>query len=150
MKQYLNITMAVLLLFTLGTSTVAEVQKGCNLSVKVTNLRNSTGNVQFALYNRADAFPDEQYKKQYKIVKGKIENRTSKVVFEDLPPGKYAVNILHDENKDGKIQKGIILPIEGIGFSNYTTIGLSNRPSFEKASFHLSVDKEINVVVVYF
>ena len=30
------------------------------------SLRNSKGTVQFALYNRVDAFPDEHYKKYSK------------------------------------------------------------------------------------
>jgi uncharacterized protein (DUF2141 family) len=63
--------------------------------------------------------------------------------------GKYAVNILHDENENGEIDKGFILPIEGIGFSNFQSIGFSNRPSFSKASFDLNCDKKIAVKVIY-
>jgi len=32
---------------------------------------------------------------------------------------KYAINILHDEDNNGKIKKGFVLPKEGMGFSNY-------------------------------
>lgn len=46
---------------------------------------------------------------------------------------RYAVNILHDENANGKIDKGFILPKEGIGFSNYSSVGPMNRPNFSKA-----------------
>ena len=80
-------------------------------------------------------FPDEHYKKYFKKLTGKIVNGSSTVTFENIPAGKYAVNILHDENNDGKIKKGLIMPIEGIGFSNYNSVGLSNKPSFSKASF---------------
>jgi len=59
------------------------------------------------------------------------------------------LNILHDEDKDGKIKKGIILPKEGIGFSNYQTIGFSNRPTFTKASFKLNGDKEMLIKIIY-
>jgi uncharacterized protein (DUF2141 family) len=31
----------------------------------------------------------------------------------------FAINILHDEDNNGKIKKGIIFPGEGIGFFNY-------------------------------
>ncbi|HBO73828.1 MAG TPA: hypothetical protein DD653_03965, partial [Marinilabiliales bacterium] len=61
----------------------------------------------------------------------------------------YAVNILHDENSNGKIEKGFIMPLEGIGFSNYQTIGLSNRPNFEKASFILNSNKVLMIKMVY-
>jgi len=42
----------------------------------------------------------------------------------------------------------LILPEEGIGFSNYESIGLRNKPSFEKASFYLSADKSITVKII--
>jgi uncharacterized protein (DUF2141 family) len=56
---------------------------------------------------------------------------------------------LHDENSNGKIDKGLILPKEGIGFSNYSSIGLTNRPNFKKASFELTQNKTIKVKVIY-
>lgn len=120
------------------------------LKVNVNELRNAKGLVQFALYNKADAFPDEDYKKCYRILSAKIENGSSEVTFENLPAGQYAINILHDEDSDGRIKKGLILPKEGIGFSKYQSIGLSNKPSFKKASFALKEDKEINITVIYF
>ena len=126
-------------------------QKGeiYSLTVEVNGLQNSKGIVQFALYNKDGTIPDEDYKKCCKILKEKIQNASSKVTFNNLPFGKYAVNILHDENENGEIDKGFILPIEGVGFSNYQSIGLTNRPNFSKASFELSSDKKIEVKVIY-
>lgn len=120
-----------------------------SLSVEANNLRNANGVVIFALYNREDAFPDEHYKKYFKKSTGKIVNGSSSVIFENLPPGKYAVNILHDENNDGKIKKGFILPVEGIGFSNYQSIGFGNKPKFSKASFELLNNTKISIKVIY-
>ena len=119
------------------------------LTVKVENLRNSKGVVQFALYNKDNSIPDEDYKKYYRLEKAKIVNGKSEITFKSLPQGKYAVNILHDENNNGKIDKGLLLPKEGIGFSNYQSIGLRNRPNFSKASFELNADKTIDVTVIY-
>jgi len=56
---------------------------------------------------------------------------------------------LHDEDNDGKIKKGIVLPKEGIGFSNYQSISIFNRPNFRKASFDLEGNKEILVSIIY-
>ena len=126
-----------------------QKQETCSLTVDVSELRNSEGIVQFALYNREDAFPDEHYKKYFKKLTGKIINGASTVTFENLPEGKYAVNILHDEDNDGKIKKGIILPKEGVGFSNFQSIGFSNRPTFSKASFSVLNDKKIKVNIIY-
>lgn len=128
-----------------------KTQKGeiFSLTIEVKELQNSKGVVQFSLYNKEGTIPDENYKKCYKILKGKIQNGSSKVTFISLPKGKYAVNILHDENENGEIDKGLILPIEGIGFSNYQSVGLTNRPNFSKASFELKENKTISIKVIY-
>lgn len=138
-----------LLVIVLLSSFNNQKEEKCTLTVEVKDLRNSNGSVLFALYNREDAFPDEHYKKYFKKLTGKIVNGESSVTFKNLPAGKYAVNILHDENNDGKIKKGLILPKEGIGFSNYQTIGFSNRPTFAKASFNVQSDKKIRVNIIY-
>ncbi|BBE20108.1 hypothetical protein AQPE_4299 [Aquipluma nitroreducens] len=138
-----------LLVIVLLSSFSIQKQEPCSLTIEVNELRNSKGTVLFTLYNREDAFPDEHYKKYFKKLTGKIVNGSSSVTFKNLPEGKYAVNILHDENNDGKIKKGIILPKEGIGFSNYESIGFSNRPSFAKASFSVQGDKKIKINIIY-
>lgn len=138
-----------LLVIVLLSSFCNQKQESCSLTVDVSKLRNSKGTVQFTLYNREDAFPDEHYKKYFKKLTGKIVNGASSVTFENLPEGRYAVNILHDENNDGKIKRGIILPKEGIGFSNFQSIGFSNRPTFSKASFSVLSDKKIKVNIIY-
>lgn len=120
------------------------------LTVKVSDLRNSEGLVQFAIYNNKEAFPDEHYKKYYQKQTAQIFDGSSEITFEHLPAGTYAVNILHDEDKNGAIKKGFILPKEGIGFSNYHSIGFSNRPNFEKASFEIHSRKTIHVKMIYF
>lgn len=148
MKQLLLFALVSISLFALASF---NHQKGetYSLTVEVKELQNSKGVVQFALYNRDGTIPDEHYKKCCKILKEKIQNGTSKVTFSNLPVGKYAVNILHDENENGEIDKRFILPIEGVGFSNYQSIGLTNRPNFSKASFELNIDKIIAVKVIY-
>ncbi|MDO9184945.1 MAG: DUF2141 domain-containing protein [Bacteroidia bacterium] len=147
MKQLSSFILAGITILTL----FSFIQKGetYSLTIEVKDLRNSTGAVQFALYNKDGTIPDEDYKQYCKILKGKIQKGIAKVTFTSLPHGKYAVNILHDENENGEIDKGFILPIEGIGFSNFQSIGFSNRPNFSKASFELKENKTINVKVIY-
>lgn len=149
MKQLLFFPLVSISLLTFSSF---NNQKGetYSLTVEVKELQNCKGVVQFALYNKDGTIPDEHYKKCCKILKEKIQNGTSKVTFSNLPVGKYAVNILHDENENGEIDKGFILPIEGVGFSNYQSIGLTNRPNFSKASVDLNRDKKIEVKIIYF
>ena len=148
MKEAIKILFSFLTILMLSSFS-NQKQETCSLTIDVSELRNSEGTVQFALYNREDAFPDEHYKKYFKKLTGKIVNGASTVTFENLPEGKYVVNILHDENNDGKIKKGIIFPKEGIGFSNFQSIGFSNRPTFSKASFNVLGDKKIKVNIIY-
>jgi uncharacterized protein (DUF2141 family) len=120
-----------------------------SLTVEVKNLRNAKGIVQFSLYNKEGSIPDKDYKNYYKILKGEIIDGSSMITFKNIPIGKYAVNILHDENENSKIDRGFILPTEGIGFSNFQSIGLKNRPNFSKASFELKENKSISIKVIY-
>ena len=119
------------------------------LTVKVSDLRNSNGVVQFTLYNKDGSIPDENFESYYRQLNSKINNESSIIRFYNLPLGKYAINILHDENKNGLIEKGWIFPIEGIGFSNFNSIGFSNRPSFKKASFNFKGNTTKTVKVIY-
>jgi len=148
MRKITHLTSFFFLLLLL-TSFNNHADKTVSLTINVDNLRNSKGIVQFALYNKNGIIPDEDFTKCYKILKANIVNKSSTITFRNIPIGRYAINILHDENNNGKIDKGFILPIEGLGFSNFKTIGLSNKPSFAKASFDLNTDKSIKVAIVY-
>ena len=120
-----------------------------SLTITVKGLRNSKGVVQFAIYNKDGSIPDEKYKKYYKKDIAIITKDASTITFTNLPKGIYAINILHDENKNGKIDKKFILPKEGIGFSNYESIGIRNRPKFSKASFKLDTNITKNIKIIY-
>lgn len=125
-------------------------RSNCKLNVTVNCMRNNQGILQVVLYNRDGSIPDENFKKYYKMQISQIANHTASVVFENLPPGNYAVSVLHDENVNGKIDKGLFLPKEGIGFSNYQSISLTNRPTFSKSNFNLNSDSSISVKMIYF
>jgi uncharacterized protein (DUF2141 family) len=117
--------------------------QGSNLSVKVTNLKNTKGNLLFGIYNNGFKFPDKKY-----AYRGSIQkvNSTSQIyTFKNLKPGNYAVAVIHDENKDQELSKNFIgIPKEGFGFSN-NEIGMFGPPSFEKAA--VSVKKDTTVII---
>ena len=147
-----NIIIKIVILSTLlisTTFTYANGKETYSLTIKVDELRNSKGVIQFTLYNKDDSIPDERYEKYFRKQIGSINKKSSSVIFNDLPKGRYAINILHDENKNEKIDKGFILPIEGIGFSNYHSIGLANRPSFFKASFEVKSNLTKYIKIIY-
>ncbi len=149
-KDFYTKSLIVCFLFLMGLSSFANAEQTYSLKVLVKNLRNSKGCVQFTLYNKKGSIPDEYFKKYYKKIVVKINDRSAHAVFINLPKGRYAVNVLHDENKNGKMDKGFFLPTEGIGFSNYHSIGLTNKPNFEKASFELNKDMSKTIQIIYF
>ncbi|WP_276975003.1 DUF2141 domain-containing protein, partial [Flavobacterium filum] len=100
MKQILVLFSVFSFLF---LSSFSNTKEEYNLTIEVENLRNSKGVLQVALYNKDGSIPDENYKNYFKIETAQIANGKSKITFKNLPKGKYAVNILHDENNNGKI-----------------------------------------------
>ncbi len=144
-----KLLLMLLIFISLGFTQVHAQERTYSLSVEVDDLRNSSGVLVVALYDRADVFPDEEYKNYLELIKAEILNGAASVDFSYLPEGHYAISILHDENLDGKLKKGVVLPKEGIGFSNYLTIGRSNKPIFSKASVYLNRDRKIKIHVIY-
>lgn len=140
-----------LVLFLLFSFKSNELEESYSLTIIVNDLRNSEGVVQFAIYNTEESIPDENYKKYYKLKTATITDNRASITFTNLPKGFYAVNILHDENQNRKVDKKTFppLPKEGIGFSNYKKIGLSNRPKFSKAKFELKADTKKEVKIIY-
>ncbi len=150
MEQIIKKIVVLVIFLSLISFGKKETQNMYSLTVKVKHLRNAKGVVQFAIYNKEGSIPDEKYKRYYLKNTASISGDSSSFTFKNLPEGTYAINILHDENENGKIDKGFILPKEGIGFSNYESIGMKNRPKFSKASFILNTDTEKEIKVIYF
>ncbi len=49
----------------------------------------------------------------------KVRDREARCDFEDIPPGRYALAVIHDENMNGKLDANWLgVPKEGYGFSN--------------------------------
>ncbi|HRP91138.1 MAG TPA: hypothetical protein PKX92_14000, partial [Edaphocola sp.] len=80
MKQLQTISL-MLIVSTILLSFTAKEQNTFTLTVEVENLRNSQGEVQFALYNTDGSIPDEHYKNYFKIDKSRIENGKAEITW---------------------------------------------------------------------
>ena len=102
--------MMLMALIVLSSFAYQDSRETYAITVDVNNLRSSSGVVLFTLYNQDGTIPDEHFEKYYKQLQSKIINKTATITFNNLPEGEYAINILHDEDEDGVIDKGWILP----------------------------------------
>lgn len=115
---------------------VSFAQSPCpGIHVKVLNIRNSTGTVACALFESEAGFPTEFLHSATNIMVIKIRATQARCDFEDIPPGKYALAVIHDENMNGILDTNWLgIPTEGYGFSNDAKATLG-APSFSAASF---------------
>jgi uncharacterized protein (DUF2141 family) len=120
----------------LNVAAIAFAQSPCpGIHVNILNIRNSTGTVACALFESAEGFPYEYLRSATNVMVIKIRKAQARCDFEDVPPGTYAMAVVHDENMNGKLDTNWLgLPTEGYGFSNDAKAVLS-APSFADASF---------------
>jgi uncharacterized protein (DUF2141 family) len=118
---------------------ITFAQSSCpGIHVKILGIRNSAGTVACALFKGPDGFPTEYMHSATNIMIIKVRDRQARCDFLDIPPGTYALAVIHDENMDGKLGTNSVgIPTEGYGFSNDAS-ALMGAPSFNAASFAYS------------
>ena len=134
MKVWQGALLAVLVFTDLPA--VASAEAPCpGIHVKILEIRNSTGTVACALFESPAGFPSEFLHSATNVMIIKIRKSQARCDFEDIPPGTYAMVVIHDENMNGKLDtNGLGIPKEGYGFSNDARKWLGT-PSFSDASF---------------
>lgn len=115
---------------------IVFAQPSCpGIYVNIPNIENSTGTVACALFESPEGFPAEFLHSATHIMMMQIRDTKARCSFLDIPRGTYALAVIHDENKDGKLNTNFLgIPTEGYGFSSGAEAGMS-APSFEAASF---------------
>src|SRR5690606_20254092 len=94
----------------------ADESTSVSLRIEISSLRNNTGQVAVALYNNEDDFPEQGRELVGRVVG--IKDKRVELRFENLKPGRYAVAVLHDENRNNKMDFNWVgMPTEGYGFS---------------------------------
>ena len=119
------------------------------LTIKVTDLRNHKGQLIFGVFRSAEGFPGDSRKAldwQIKPIDKGVVVFTAK-----LPPGKYGASVLHDENKNGKMDKNFAgVPLEGYGVTNNPKPAL-RAATFKEATFTLPPEgATLTISIQYF
>lgn len=73
---------------------------------------------------------------------------TVTLIFNDVPPGEWALMVMHDEDDDGQFDMNGYMPAEGYAFSN-SDGPLMGMPSFDEFKVTVSGDATITAPMIY-
>lgn len=120
----------------------------CTLRIHVTGFRNDKGKAGGIVFASAEGFPENRSKA---VAHGGFPIHDGEAVEEfQVPPGRYGVAVIHDENQNHKLDRNFLgIPKEGFGFANNPRVLLS-PPSFEAASTQVACPAtEIQIRLIY-
>jgi uncharacterized protein (DUF2141 family) len=107
----------------------------CKLVVHIDGFRNQKGDAGVTVFTSPDGWPENNQKAF--LHGGHPFSGENTTVELQLPPGRYAVAAIHDENSNHKLDRNMIgWPKEGFGFSNNPKVGLT-APSFDSAAIQV-------------
>lgn len=114
-----------------------------DLKITITDIRSDKGYFLVGLYEEHNYLDLTGFTKA-DTVKASMGSVTA--VFEQLPPGEYAIALIHDENNSGDMNLNLIgIPKEPYGFSNNPNKLLS-KPKFRHTKFTKEED-ELNITI---
>ncbi len=115
--------------------TGVEAKSFAPLTVNITSIDNDEGDILIAVFNSEDNYSSDKTIAE-KTVAAKAG--TVSAQFHSLSPGSYAIKVLHDEDRDKKIDLSFIgAPSEDYGFSQNARDPFS-QPEWEEAKFELT------------
>lgn len=121
----------------------------CKIVVEVNNFRNSKGVCILGLFENAAAFSGNGEPIRY--MKVAIRQKTATAVFDNVPPGSYAISVIHDANNNNRFDTNFIgIPTEGYGASR-NKLPFAAAPKFDDNKFVLppNTTTAINIKLRY-
>ena len=110
-------------------------ETGGSIELTITNIRNNDGWILVSLFNQSQGFPSDT-SRVYRSFILDAESPTLNLNIEDLPPGDYAIAIVHDENQNMELDTNLVgAPVEG-----YAASGSNRRfsaPRFSSSKFSI-------------
>lgn len=122
-------------------------QPRTDVSAAVSGLRSDRGHILACLTTRPDAFPDCQNDPAAKRLV--VPATQTNLDFGSVAAGRYAIALIHDENSNGKLDKRLMIPREGFGFSQDAPV-VMGPPRFDRAAFAVDdADEHLNIRMRY-
>jgi len=113
------------------------------LTVEVEGVKSSSGNINIAIYNKAEGFL--KFENVFLSDSTLANAGKTEVQINNLPNGEYALAVFHDENGNNKLDTNWLgIPKEPIGFSQ-AQMKTFGPPSFKECAFSISSDKAIKI-----
>ncbi|MBM2575891.1 DUF2141 domain-containing protein [Jannaschia sp. Os4] len=135
-------TRAALATLALSAGIAAPAAAG-DVTVTVEGLRNGAGLI------RAAVCPPETFTKPGCPYVGAARASGGRVTVTGVPDGVYAVQVFHDEDADGALDRNGFWPTEGLGFSNDAPMRMG-PPRFRDAAVRVTGGGSIRLNVRYF
>jgi uncharacterized protein (DUF2141 family) len=132
-----------------ATSVPAVAAMGA-LDVHFEGLRSAKGYLRACLTRNPSYFPKcEKDPASFKV--SIAAGPTAHIAFGDVPPGDYALLVLHDENGNNKVDTMLGIPREGVGFSRNPRL-MFGPPRFDAVRIHIPAGaaSETGVKLQYF
>ena len=132
MKRNTLTTLGMLL-----SMTGAGMSFAADITVEILALPNTKGMVMVSLFDRAMGFPSAVSYGQQIAASRQVAGQPLRVVFTDVPAGRYAIAAFHDEDGNGKLTTNIMgIPTEVMDFSNKAKASFGS-PSFDSAAIEV-------------
>jgi uncharacterized protein (DUF2141 family) len=106
-----------------------------SVNAEVEGLRSQKGQVLACLTTRSDHFPDCHNDPQARRLAVPTA-QASALRFDGLPTGTYAIALIHDENRNNRLDTALGIPKEGFGFSRNPPLRFG-APKFVAAQFQV-------------
>jgi uncharacterized protein (DUF2141 family) len=131
-----------------GAMFTAAPAEAARIIVTVSGLSSANGGVYIGLYATPSKFLNGTQVDAMRKVRASTGPIT--VVFDNLPPGSYAVGAYHDANNNDHLDTDLIgLPTEGYALSNGVRAVMS-KPTFQQAAFTVgTADMPVSLHIRY-
>jgi len=131
-----------LLVYAMGLGALAPLAQAGELTVSITNIRTDKGTLLVSVTSTEAGWNNQE--KPAAATRLAATGKDAVVRF-TLPAGSYAVQVMHDENDNGKLDSNFMgIPAEGYGFSNNPKV--MRKAYFSEAKFDVG-DAPSSIVI---
>ena len=142
------------------TRLLAVPALAAELRLTIKGIQSDDGEILIALYNNPEGYVSALANAATRglmpdsgrligtSIRAKVGSQST--VFTQLPPGRYAILVIHDENDHGRLDEDAMgVPTEGYGFGNDAR-GFLSAPSFDAAAVTIGeADASTSVTLIY-